>query len=735
MLHDHQVVPVALVIAEENILAMRGINILPVLQGFFNSMSRRMFVVFKGNSQFSQDFIKFLITYHKLNGFYTFVYQKYEKHIKMKKILLSIWTVSLFFSCSTQESLIYLDEMDLSAMETGWGEVKANLSVEGNPLTVAGQVYKRGVGTHAVSTMLLDLKGKAVTFHSFVGVDDESGEKASVEFFVLADGWILWHSGLMHYGDPPRQVKLDVSGVKKLGLYVSDGGDGIGWDHADWLDAQIAYRKVRPESVRSFAAEPFILTPAPGDRPRINGPDVYGARPGHPFLYKVPVTGKRPVSYQAEGLPEGLTLNQQSGIISGICTLRGEYPVTLKATNDLGSDTKVLEIMIGDTICLTPPMGWNSWNCWGLSVDQQKVQAAVDAMIASGLADHGWSYINIDDGWEAASRSASGELLSNDKFPDMKALGDYAHRQGLKLGIYSSPGTQTCGGFLGSWEHEAQDAQTWAGWGIDYLKYDWCSYERIAKDHSLAELQKPYLKMQDALKELPRDIVFSLCQYGMGEVWQWGALVGGNLWRTTGDINDTWNSMAGIGFRQDKCSPYAGPGHWNDPDMLVVGNVGWGPSLHPSRLTPDEQYTHISLWCLLAAPLLIGCDLSSMDDFTLNLLTNDEVIAIDQDPLGRQAVKVKEASGQQVWARQLKDGSMAAGLFNTGDPSPAGLFNWTGEPRIDTVSVTWEELGITGPQKVRDLWRQKDLGTFDREVKLPVNHHGVMLIRLSESTY
>jgi alpha-galactosidase len=241
--------------------------------------------------------------------------------------------------------------------------------------------------------------------------------------------------------------------------------------------------------------------------------------------------------------------------------------------------------------------------------------------------------------------------------------------------------------------------------------------------------------MRQALEETDRDIVFSLCQYGMGEVWQWGAGVGGNLWRTTGDINDTWNSMAGIGFSQDKCSPYAGPGCWNDPDMLVVGKVGWGPSLHPSRLTPDEQYTHISLWCLLSAPLLIGCDLGSMDAFTLNLLTNDEVIAIDQDALGKQAVRVKEKAGQQVWAKPLVDGSLAVGLFNTGDPSPAGMFNWKGEPQVDTVSVTWEELGITGSKKARDLWRQKDLGTFDKEVKFPVNHHGVMLIRLSEPIY
>ena len=226
-----------------------------------------------------------------------------------------------------------------------------------------------------------------------------------------------------------------------------------------------------------------------------------------------------------------------------------------------------------------------------------------------------------------------GVIQTNEKFPDMKALADYVHSKGLKLGIYSSPGPKTCAGFAASYQNEEQDASTYASWGIDYLKYDWCSYGGIAKDGSLAELQKPYRVMRDALDECGRDIVYSFCQYGMGDVWKWGAEVGGNCWRTTGDINDSWGSMSGIGFGQDGHEKYASPGHWNDPDMLVVGKVGWGPNLHPTGLTPNEQMTHISLWCLLSSPLLIGCDLSDMDQFTLDLLTNDEVLDVNQDPL------------------------------------------------------------------------------------------------------
>ena len=465
---------------------------------------------------------------------------------------------------------------------------------------------------------------------------------------------------------------------------------------------------------------PYILTPPAPDRPRINGPRVYGARPGHDFLYRVPATGKRPLRYEAQGLPGSLKIDAHTGIISGKAPgKKGDYSVRFIVSNDLGSDTAVFVIKTGDLLALTPPMGWNSWNVWGLSVDAGKVKAAADAFVKTGLADHGWSYINIDDGWEAPRRLPDGSITGNEKFPDFKELSDYVHGKGLKLGIYSSPGPLTCGGYLGSYEHEYQDAKTWAGWGIDYIKYDWCSYGRIAKDNSLEELQKPYILMRKALDAVDRDIVYSLCQYGMGHVWEWGAQVGGNLWRTTGDITDTWQSMSGIGFRQGPAAPYASPGHWNDPDMLVVGWVGWGPNIRPSRLTPDEQYTHISLWSLLAAPLLIGCDLTRLDDFTMSLLTNDEVLAVDQDPLGKAALPVYNKDNIQYWVRPLADGSHAAGIFNLGK-----------EKKKMTVSLA--DLGLeSGKYRIRDLWRQKDLGTFDKNIEVKVPSHGVVMIKIT----
>jgi hypothetical protein len=469
---------------------------------------------------------------------------------------------------------------------------------------------------------------------------------------------------------------------------------------------------------------PYILTPPAKPEPQINGARVYGERVGKPFLFRIPATGKRPMTFSAEGLPPGLKLNAQTGIISGKVTRKGVYDVRITARNALGKDRKHLRIVIGDQIALTPPLGWNSWNVWGLSVTQKRVYAAAKAFVEKGLADHGWMYINIDDGWEIYGKSdepkrkPNGEIRTNEKFPDMKKLGDAIHALGLKFGIYSSPGPLTCGGYTASYGHEFQDARTFARWGVDYLKYDLCSYRQMMKDQNdPGELIPPYQKMHRALQKVNRDIVYSLCEYGNGKVWEWGARVGGNLWRTTGDIWDDWERMASIGFHQEQAAPYAGPGHWNDPDMLVVGWVGWGDHLHYTNLTPDEQYTHVSLWALLSAPLLIGCDLQRLDDFTLNLLTNDEVLAIDQDALGKQAVPVIKEGDIQVYRKELSDGNWAVGVFNLGDTTK-------------TFVLSFERLGMPARVRLRDVWRQKDLGEFEKRFDTVLPAHGVTLVKV-----
>lgn len=484
---------------------------------------------------------------------------------------------------------------------------------------------------------------------------------------------------------------------------------------------QVVYSFIESRTKTKLVASqeyPYILTPKSAETPQINGAKVVGVRPGSPFLFRVSATGNRPMSFKAENLPEGLQLDSNTGIITGSLNQTGEYVVKLKATNAKGAFTRDLKIVVGDRIALTPPMGWNSWNCFALTVDEAKVKATADIFIKTGIANHGWTYINIDDGWEASERNAQGQITPNEKFKDMKALTDYIHGYGLKAGLYSSPGTRTCGGFLGSYQKEESDAKTYADWGFDYLKYDWCSYDQIAKDHSIGELQKPYYVMRSALNKVNRDIVYSLCQYGMGDVWQWGDRVGGNLWRTTGDIWETWDRMSEIGFHQEAGTSYSKPGNWNDPDMLVVGWVGFG-NLHPTNLTPSEQYTHISLWSLLSAPLLIGCDFTKLDEFTLNLLTNDEVIDIDQDPLGKQAAAVVKTSDYQIFVKELEDGSKAVGLFNL-------------TKKDLTISAPWSALQISGKQKVRDVWRQKDLGGFTNSFASVVPPHGVVLVKISK---
>jgi hypothetical protein len=413
---------------------------------------------------------------------------------------------------------------------------------------------------------------------------------------------------------------------------------------------------------------PYILTPPAPEVPRYNGPLAFGVRPGSPVIFRLAFSGEKPMTYAVEGLPKGVRLDPEKGVLSGSIAKKGDYPLVLIARNAKGETRASFTLKVGDKIALTPPMGWNSWNCWGLSVSQEKVMSSAAALVNRGLADYGYSYINIDDAWEAEERAPDGSIVTNEKFPDIKGLGNWLHENGLRMGIYSSPGDRTCGGYLGTLDHELQDAQTWASWGVDYLKYDWCGYSKVynaSTDHSTAAHLRPYVKMQQYLREQPRDIFYSLCQYGNARVWEWGAFIDANSWRTTGDITDTWESLYSIGFEQQVgLHPYAGPGHWNDPDMLVVGKVGWSNNLRDSRLTPDEQYTHISLWSLLAANMLIGCDLSQLDDFTFNLLCNNEVNAVNQDILGHQAHKDVEEDGMQIWSRDLADGGKAVGIFN-----------------------------------------------------------------------
>ncbi|HKE24571.1 MAG TPA: glycoside hydrolase family 27 protein [Bryobacteraceae bacterium] len=353
----------------------------------------------------------------------------------------------------------------------------------------------------------------------------------------------------------------------------------------------------------------------------------------------------------------------------------------------------------------TPPMGWNSWNKFHGRVDDASVRSIADAMASNGMKAAGYLYVNIDDTWEG-TRDAAGNIQSNKKFPDMKALADYVHSKGLKLGIYSSPGPNTCAGYEGSYGHEEQDAKTWAAWGIDYLKYDWCSARNLYTDE---EMQAVYQKMGDALHATSRPIVYSLCQYGRAEVWKWGPEVSGNLWRTTGDISDRWQSMLGIFDKQNVLTGYAAPGHFNDPDMLEIGNGG---------MTDTEYRAHMSLWSILAAPLLAGNDLRDMTPSILDILTNREVIAVDQDPLGKQGRRLSQSGDQEIWMRDLTGNAKAVVFFNRGGDSAK-------------MTLKFSDAGIKGEPKIRDLWARQDVAASNGEFSATVPSHGVVMIKLS----
>ncbi len=632
----------------------------------------------------------------------------------------------------------WLSDLDLTKVQQScgtWKPAVKDKTCNDKPLTIADKTFERGFQTtffgEGYSAFELDLKPGVQKFLASVGVNDQGDFIDPVEFFVYGDNDLLWSSGKMQLKDAAKRVDVSLAGKKRLLLLVktinpAGGGNG------DWADARIALDGGKTGDLVSFPPpEPAeILTPKPGPEPKITGARVFGVRPGNPFFFKIPATGTAPLTFGAKGLPDGLKVDAKTGVITGSISKAGDYPVTLTATNAKGKTTKPLKIVVGEKLALTPPMGWASYNCWNCEVTEQRMRAIAEAFVKTDLINHGWTYMNIDDGWQArvdkgrageARKAPNFSLEPNDRFPDMKGLCDYVHGLGLKIGIYSTPWKISYGGYTGGSGNDAkgtidnegqngkvtfeeQDAKQWAAWGFDSMKYDW-------RPNDVPNTKR----MSEALRKCGRDILLTLSNSAdLGQADKWAELA--QFWRTTGDITDTWWSMSGIGFAQDPWKKFAGPGHWNDPDMLVVGHVGWGKP-RPTYLTPNEQYTHISLWCLLSAPLLLGCDLSQADEFTLNLLNNDEVLEVDQDPLGSAAGRISSKDGMEVWAKDMEDGSKAVGLFNR-TLFPA------------KVSVKWSDLGLTGPQKVRDLWRQKDLGISKDQFEAVIPRHGCMLIRI-----
>ncbi len=651
--------------------------------------------------------------------------------MKFKALLVLVMLILPMVAWSA-ERVVWLDELDISLIQQSWGTPKVGKAVNDKPMMLDGETFERGVGTHAEGVMYVALDGNAKRFQMTVGINDNAGGPGSASIAIYSDAELLFESPVFRVGDAPIVVDVDISGAKQIMLTIKDGGDDISYDHVNLADARFIVEGDDPQIVARPEEEAVILTPPPPKEPRINGPRIYGVRPGVPFIFRIPTTGERPIRFAADELPEGLTLDADTGIITG--AIKSEtyktYFVTLKAENAYGKAERELRIVAGDKLALTPPMGWNHWYAHYDRITDAMMREAADIMVSTGMADVGYQYVNIDDCWMNAPknkdpmrvgplRDDNGVLIPNKHFPDMNAMTDFIHAKGLRAGTYISPGPLTCAGFAGSYKHEALDARTFADWGFDFLKYDWCSYSNVVKNKHLETLKKPYIQMSALLREQSRDIVFNLCQYGMGRVWEWGEEVGGHCWRTSGDLGFELTRYHDVAKRNAAFHPHAHPGSWNDPDYLQIGYVGNASGMgepKPCPLTPNEQYSYMSLWCLMAAPLFYSGDMTQLDAFTLNVLCNPEVIDINQDPLGKQGYPVFEKDDWEVWTKPLEDGSIAVGVFNRSEFA-------------QEVPFTLNDAGLQGRWKLRDLWRQQDIGEIEGEYKITLPRHGVHLMR------
>ncbi len=650
-----------------------------------------------------------------------------------------------------------VETLDLrETMQSDWSVPQAGQAGGriGGPLRVGGQTSAAGFGTIGGSRLELALDGRAERFRARTGVDETSGWLTTVRFLLVGDGRVLYRGPWQQRGGPAVGVDVPLAGLRRLVLVADVRGDPHA--RADWLEPVVTHAGAAPVAAPP-APEPDTLPPLPpGPEPRFHVPARVGVRPGHPFLQRVNVSGARPLRLTVDALPAGCTFDPEHQVIQGTApAAAGEWIVRLAAENAHGRTASEFALVVGDTLALTPPLGWCSWYCMSGSVSAERVRAAAAALLRTGLADHGWTQVNLDDFWmtrpaadsavlaqlrtreatgrlagywkapldepalRGAARDAEGRIRANARFPDMPAYTAWLHARGFKAGLYSSPGVVTCGGCTGSFGHEAEDAAQFAAWGFDFLKYDWCSYYLEAPGLERADWMRPYARMGAALRAQPRDLVFSLCQYGLAAVETWGADVGGQLWRTGSDLNDTWGAISAAGFFGEERDPATGPGRWNDLDMLMVGRIGFGGKLHSVRLTPDERRTHFALWCLRASPLLLAGDAASLDDATVAFLANDGALAVNQDPLARPARRVVLSPTTEAWVRPLAGGAWGVGLFNRDEEAAP-------------VQVAWPELTQEpGAWQAHDLWRGgAAAGAAAADWQGTVPRHGAVFLRL-----
>jgi hypothetical protein len=692
-----------------------------------------------------------------------------------KPLLFCLGLAAAALPASSFADTVWLSSLDLTQVETGGHHVPvADKSRDGNPLTLGGKKYERGIGMEARSQMVIRLDGGTKHFHAVVGIDDDvpAGQPALVEFRVLGDHrWPIWSSGPMKPGQTPKTIDLDVSGLKMLTLLAADHGEWRAIHHADWADAWLEVTGAAPQAVNGGCdpealdhdPQPVIALDNTSVLPKIQAPARVALQTGKPILYTVPVLGKAPFSFRVQGLPDGATFDPATGRIGGLAKTPGSYPVVIEATNASGSDRATLQFCVGDELALTPPLGWNSYDNFGAKVTETEFLENA-RVFARDLQPFGWQYVVLDYLWfdpnpypkpgeaQPSRLDAHGRLIpALNRFPSasgengFKPIADQVHALGLRFGLHIMRGIskQAVDANLpieGSPYHAADAADTsstcewddhmygikgdtpagqayydsllrlYASWGVDYLKVD-----DIASPYHADEVAA----VHRAIAKCSRSIVLSLSP-GAAPVAEAAHLkANAQLWRTTSDFWDNWDQLEDQFARARQWIPYVTPGHWPDADMLPIGHLGDKCVGLPrtTGFSHAEQMTLLTFWSIRPSPLMIGSDLRQNKAWDLALLTNPEVLAVNQDAAGAAARCVAQGPGYEVWAKPLADGSTAVGLFNRGNADAP-------------VQVTWKDLGLTGPRTPRDLWRRQTLPATDGHLELTVKSHGAALLRL-----
>jgi alpha-galactosidase len=672
-------------------------------------------------------------------------------------------------AASTHANTVWLSSLDLAKASQGYGAPQADKTVDSKPITLAGQVFDHGFGTHAPGLLAVNVNG-ATKFTASVGVDDEiANDIGSVEFQVLGDGRkILWRSGVRRKGQPPVKADVAIASQKQIVLRVTTGGDAFNYDHADWADAQFTFQGTAPKTAPITTTDPVISMDSAAGAPVIHPPFVLGTKPGAPLVWTIATTGRRPLSYSATGLPKGLSLNAATGTVTGSIAKASDYKVRVRASNAEGRDEQTIRIVAGKSLALTPPMGWNSYDCFGQSVTEAEVLANAD-YLAKEMQPFGWEYVVVDYRWyepdaakqplnghegEALDMDAFGRLIPNAaRFPSasngagFKALGEKIHAMGLKFGIHIMRGIPRNAVKVnlpieGSKFHAADAANTtdncpwladmygvrgdmpagrayynsifklYASWGVDYIKMD-----DTSRPYHTAEIEA----VDEAIQKCGRAIVYSLSPGETPIASAAHVASHANLWRVSDDFWDRWETLDHEFTLAERWKSSVGPGHWPDADMLPLGHLSVANrSVDPDRQTRfsrAEQVTLMSLWSLLPSPLMVGGNLPDNDPWTLALLTNPEVLAINQDVGGAAATLATRHDDLDIWTKPLADGSRAVGIFNRGD--------------FDRdAAITPSDLHLSGEWAIRDLWKRADLGRLGGALTTSIPAHGAAMLRI-----